>query len=408
MNKFIPLLLLSFAAHAFADAIKVSFAADGSLLRGGKPYFIKGAGGENNLDELVKRGGNSFRTWTDNGLDTLLDKADKLGLTVCAGIWLEKECSWFSYKKPEHCERQLERVRKTIRLHREYPALLLWGLGNEADGGGSDIEYWKQLNRLAQMVHEEDPAHPTFTAVAGLSEERVSGLKNTPDLKMIGINTYGGLLNLREHLAKIGWTKPWVLTEFGPQGFWESPKTKWNAPIEATSTQKAAMIRKCYEKAIAPGGPCAGGYIFLWGQKQEATSTWFGVFLKSGETTATADLMQELWSGKPPENRAPVLKSIKCSATTLTPSQEFTAKVVAIDPDDDELQIRWEIINDAKRHHEKGGEIPPTPLEGLIQSKGKSAEIKAPDKAGSYRVFVYVTDGKGHAATANVPVQVKP
>lgn len=409
MKRIVFVLFFVMASvQGHAEAVKVSFAPDGSMLRGGKPYFIKGAGGENNLDELVKRGGNSFRTWTEGGLAGQLDNANALGLTVCAGIWLEKECNWFSYHKPEHCERQLERVRKTIRQHRDHPALLLWGLGNEIEGDGNDEAMWQQLNRLAQMVHEEDPAHPTFTAVAGLSPPKAAGLiKHTPDLDIVGINTYGGLFSLRQHLEKVGWTKPWFLSEFGPQGFWESPKTKWNAPLEPTSTQKAAMIRNCYEKAITPGGPCAGGYIFLWGEKQEATSTWFGVFLKTGETVATADLMQELWSGKAPDNRAPILKSFKCSTTTINPSETFTANVEASDPDGDKLEVRWEIINDTQRLDAKGSEIPPTPLDGLIQSEGPSAAIKAPEKAGSYRVFVYVTDGKGHAATANVPVQVK-
>lgn len=405
----VVLLFVIAAAQGHADAIKVSFTPDGSLLRDGKPYFIKGAGGENHLDELVARGGNSMRTWVEGDLTTTLEKADKLGLTVCAGIWLEKECSWFSYHKPEHCTRQLERVRKVIQLHRAHPALLFWGLGNEVEGDGTDAAFWQQINRLAQMVHQEDPAHPTLTAVAGLSAEKAAGLtKHAPDLDLIGINTYGALMNLREHLAKIGWTRPWVVTEFGPRGFWESPKTAWDAPLEATSTQKADMIRRCYEKTISPGGPCAGSYVFLWGQKQEATSTWFGVFTATGETVATADVMQEVWSGKAPTNRAPELKSLKCSATQLKPSETFTADVEATDPDGDELQIHWEITEATVRRNDKGREIPPTPLKDLLQSHDTRAEIKAPNKAGSYRVFVRVTDGKGHAATANVPVLVKP
>jgi hypothetical protein len=38
------------------------------ITRGGEPYFVKGAAGDKHLDELVAAGGNSFRTWTTNGL----------------------------------------------------------------------------------------------------------------------------------------------------------------------------------------------------------------------------------------------------------------------------------------------------------------------------------------------------
>ena len=84
------------------------------------------------MSELATRGANSIRTWSTDHLIETLDEAQKLGLTVSAGIWLEPECSWFSYSNAEHCARQTERVRKDITQYRNHPALLAWGLGNEA------------------------------------------------------------------------------------------------------------------------------------------------------------------------------------------------------------------------------------------------------------------------------------
>ena len=409
MMRALIVLLISLGVNFLhAEAVKVTLAPGGGLLRDGKPYFIKGAGAHDHFAELAQRGGNSIRTWGDRDLPDAFAGAEKFGLTVCAGLWLEPECSWFSYRNADHCAKQLERVRKIVRQYRDHPALLVWGIGNEAEGDGRNDAYWKQLNVLARMVHEEDRAHPTFTAVAGLSAEKAAGLnQHTPDLDLVGINTYGALPGLREHLTKVGWTRPWIVTEFGPQGFWESPHTKWNAPVEHTSTRKAEMIRRNYEKTIAPAGMCLGSYVFLWGQKQEATSTWFGIFPTPNESTATADVMQELWTGKAPSNRAPELKSLKCSITTLKPSEEFTAEVEASDPDGDALQFRWEISSDTKRHGPEGRELAPPVINGLIQPNDARATIKAPDKPGAYRVFVFVSDGKGHVATANVPIEVK-
>lgn len=111
------------------------------LLRGGKPYFVKGAGGTTRLADLAGRGANSLRTWATEGLGEILDEAEKLGLTVSAGLWLEPECGWFSYHKAEDCARQTERVMKEIRKFRDHPALLAWGLGNEAEGDGTNADF---------------------------------------------------------------------------------------------------------------------------------------------------------------------------------------------------------------------------------------------------------------------------
>ena len=408
MMRVLVVLFISLGVTGLhAEAVKVTLAPGGGLLRDGKPYFINGAGAHDHFAELAQRGGNSVRTWSERDLPQAFSAAEKFGFTVCAGIWLEPECSWFSYKNAEHCAKQLERVQKVVRQYRDQPALLTWGLGNEAEGDGRNDAYWQQLNRLARMVHQEDREHPTCTAVAGLSMEKASGLnRHAPDLDLVGVNTYAALPGLREHLAKVGWKRPWIVTEFGPRGFWESPHTKWNAPIEQTSTQKAEMIRRSYEKTIAPGGMCAGSYVFLWGQKQEATATWFGIFTTRKESTATADVMQELWTGRAPGNRAPEVKSVNCSATAMKPSEKFTAEVEASDPDEDPLQFRWEITDDIRHRGPEGREMPPPVIDGLIQANTARVTIKAPDRPGAYRVFVFASDGKGHVATANVPVQV--
>jgi hypothetical protein len=56
-----------------------------------------------------------------------------------------------------------------------------------------------------------------------------------------------------------------------------------------------------------------------------------------------------------------------------------------------------------------GGDVESIPkrLPGLIADPQQSEiTLKAPDKAGAYRLFAYVFDGKGHAAHANIPFYV--
>jgi hypothetical protein len=406
----LSLVTISIASLLAAEPVAVLIQQGEGILRGGERYFVKGAAGDQHLDDLVAAGGNSIRTWTTNGLDELLDAAHRRNLTVCAGIWLEPECSWFSYSNAEHCERQEARVVREVTAHRHHPALLFWGLGNEVEGEGTNTAYWKQLEVLAKAVKSLDPAHPTFTAVAGLQPAKIKGLnKHTPSLDFVGINTYGALMGLRGYLKKHDWERPWVVTEYGPRGFWESPRTAWRAPVEVTSGAKADFIRQAYTAAILPGGDCWGSYIFLWGQKQEATSTWFGIYTDHGESTAVKDVLQELWTGRPPAERAPDITSLSSEVARkeIQPGQEFQASASAMDPDGDALQWHWTLTAEHAGRDRQGRErVPPHLPDCVVTTEGATATFRAPSQPGHYRVHLRVTDTRRRAATANFPFSV--
>ncbi len=394
-----------------AGPAKVTLDPERGLLRNGEPFFVKGAGAQSNrIASVAEHGGNAIRTWSERDQDKNLDAAAAAGLMMASGLWIEPECNWFSYNNPENCNKQAERIRGQIRKHRDHPALLAWGLGNEAEGDGKNPAFWKQIDRLAKLAKEEDPNHPTFTAVAGLSQDKARGLDEfAPHLDFIGINTYGALSSLRQHLAKIGWKRPWMLTEYGARGFWEQPKTPWNAPLEQTSSEKARQIREAARKTITPGGGCLGGFVFLWGQKQEGSATWFGLFTAAGESTEPLDVVHELWTGHPPADRAPEMKSLKSDAAgkNLAPGAEFTASADAADPEGVTLTWRWEIAPETGKRDADGAALPISPLPGLVKSGAAAqATLTAPARPGAYRVFVFALDGTGRAATANFPIQV--
>ncbi len=65
----------------------------------------------------------------DNRQKTL-DKADKLGLKVVAGIWIDhlRHNDAFDYEDPKFIEKQREKVESIVKKYKDHSALLAWGL----------------------------------------------------------------------------------------------------------------------------------------------------------------------------------------------------------------------------------------------------------------------------------------
>ena len=405
------------SAASKAVPVKVEKSGDAyKLLRGGKPYFIKGAGGRSYLDVLVASGGNSIRTWGEEEITPLLDRCQELGLTVTVGIWLGQPRQGFRYDDEAAVRGEVEKSRRFFRKYKDHPAVLMWGLGNEMEGDGNDPKVWKTVNEIAAIARQEDPNHPTMTVVAELGGQKLEMYRKLcPDVDVLGINSYAGMGTLPERLAKAKFDRPYVVTEFGPAGAWEVGRTPWKAPIEPSSTAKAETYRANYARSIA-GNPrlCLGSYAFLWGNKQEATSTWFGLFLPSGERLGPVDTLAEAWTGKPPANRCPKILKVDWSGggKAVAPGSRQLAKLSADDPDGDPLTVRWEVRSESMDRREGGdreAEPPPHP-ESFVEARGLDFTFKAPTLSGPCRLFVFVYDGKGNAATANVPflVEEKP
>jgi hypothetical protein len=387
------------------------------LLRGGQPYFIKGAGGTNYMERLAQYGGNSIRTWDSRNGDEVLNKANKLGLTVTMGLNVARERHGFNYNDTAAVKQQLEKLRQQVRAYRNYPALLIWGIGNELNLNYKNPKVWDAVNDIAKMIHQEDPNHLATTMLAGINKTEIDFIKaRCPDLDLLSVQVYGGLAAVPQQLRSAGWERPYMVTEWGPTGHWEGLKTSWNAPIEETSSEKAAVYKSRYEYSMERDkDKCLGSYVFLWGQKQERTPTWYGLFTEKGEESEVVDVMQFLWTGKWPQNQAPHIYSFQLDGKkstdniTLKPAKSYEVLAVAFDPNKDRLAYRWELLEEASKLGDGGDhEDRPAGIESMVtdQENGK-ATLKTPPKPGAYRLFVYITDGKNKVGTANIPFYVK-
>ncbi|RPI23344.1 MAG: hypothetical protein EHM61_19980 [Acidobacteria bacterium] len=413
--------VILFAANSLLQAapVKVELKQANGKYRlhvNGKEFFVKGAGCEfGNIEKLGQHGANSFRTWrTENGRSSgqeILDRAQKAGLLVLMGLELIPDRRGFDYNDTAAVAKQFASVKEQVLKYKDHPALLGWLIGNELNLFYKNPKVWDAVNDVAKFIHEVDPNHPAATALAGIGKEAVDEIKKrAPALDFITVQFYADIVNLQKRLQDAGWTGPYIVTEWGATGHWEVPTTEWKAPIEETSSMKAKAFAERYQKAIlADPDRCLGSYVFLWGQKQERTPTWYGMFTQAGEEMETVDVMHEIWNGKPPANRTPQLRSITLNGKTpyqnarLKPEEPISAVIDAADPDGDAIQYVFEIMPESTDLG-TGGDFETTPpvLSTLKSDKGTMA-LKAPAKEGAYRLFFYAKDGKGHCGTGNIP-----
>jgi beta-galactosidase/beta-glucuronidase len=384
------------------------------LLRYGKPYFIKGAGGVSYFEELKACGGNSIRVWDDIDAEQILDEAQRLGLTVMFGLWVEREMEGFDYNDRAAVERQYERVRKAVLRYRDHPALLMWCVGNEWALEADNFKVYDEVNRLATLVHELDPNHPVSTAISPDSKRAIWLMsRRCPEIDVLAVNSYALTEHLDEFFQQGGWTKPYLISEYGAPAYWEVPTAPWGAPLEPNSEQKLQFVRQFYRRFISSRPTnCLGAYLFYWGNKQEESHTWFSAFDEQGRHTPLVGLMQELWSGWIPANAAPVMQALLIDGKSssyqsfLSTSGWHQAEIRVSDPEGDSLTYRWEIKPRAQAGPDYIGATRPA-LSGLLESADtRTIRFRLPPKPGPYRLFVDVYDTHQHVATANFCFEV--
>ncbi len=385
-----------------------------ALYRGGEPYYIKGAGGSGSLEALAAAGGNSVRIWGE-AERSFLDKAHALGLSVCVGMWIEHERHGFDYDDPVAVREQIARHCAVIDELKDHPAVLVWAIGNEVELQSTNHKVWDVIEAIAAHAKKVDPHHPTMTVVAHAPKDAIQLImQQAPSIDILGCNSYGGIVALADAVRETGWPGPYIVTEWGTDGMWESDQTSWDAEIEASSTVKAQQIRDRYKLILDDSSRCLGSYVFHWGAKQETTSTWFNLFLDSGEATESVDALQLLWSGSPPQYPAPRIDSLRINGMRAQASvqvqtgEHLRASFKLRRADPDHLKIHWEIFAESSDKRVGGDrEQPPgqVPI-SILDNKGTCLSFAAPHNPGNYRLFLYVFGGHRKVATANFPFRV--
>ena len=403
-----------------SSAIKVEVVQteDGyALLRGGEPYTAKGAGmGGADIEHFAAHGGNSIRTWSTGWrgqtVEPLLDKAHEIGVTVALGLSMRKERHGFDYDDAEAVAEQFERLREEVLKYRDHPAVLVWVIGNELNHYYTNPRVYDAVNDVAEMIRELDPNHPTTTTTAGFKPDvNKEILARAPALDFISFQMYSSIFEFQEGLIESGFDGPFMVTEWGTVGYWETETTDWGAPIEITSSEKADVFLRAYQDVLQPlEGQLLGDYAFFWGQKQERTPTWFGMLTEDGNETEVVDVMHYAWTGEWPENRTPRVEGLLLDgkggrdSIVLSAGQEYEAIFDAVDPEGGPLVYRWALKTESAATTEGGDyEEPISDLEGYLADPAAPKTALTAPPPGKYRLFAYADDDEPRVAHANIP-----
>jgi Glycosyl hydrolases family 2, TIM barrel domain len=422
MKTFIIIITIFICPVLLMAQTKVQKTAQGfELIRDGKPYYVKGVGGQVNFDEMVAVGANSFRTWGIEGADELLAQAQKRNLTVMFGMWMQHERHGFDYSNADKVKQQLDHFKSVVDKYKNSPAILMWGIGNELDLDYHNPACWDAVQQIAKYIHEVDPNHPTSTVTAGLDSLEVDLIKKRcPDIDIYCVNTYGDIGNVPSNIAKFGWQGPYMITEWGPNGHWESPTTAWGVSIEQSSTEKYNVYKDRYIKYIEPNkNYCLGSYAFLWGAKQEYTETWYGLYSKENYATEPVDALQQAFTGNAIANPAPtiinfVMNNKVAKDNIIIKAEEKNDATITVKTDaknNAKVKYTWRIMQEST-DKKSGGDAEEEAVEigGLIHKKfgvQNAISFDAPKVPGQYRLFVSILHNNKMAYT-NMPFKVLP
>ena len=366
-------------------------------------------GDKTSLARLAAAGAKVVRVYRQSDA-WVLDEAQRLGMKVVMGLWLEHPRHGFRYEDAQAVRRQEQAVLDFVTRHRKHPALLAWAIGNEIETGVADpLPLWREVDRLAAAIKRLDPGHPSLMVVADTSMDALRTLAGCcPNVDLLGINVYAGaVFDLPQRLRDAGIKQPVVITELGPLGQWQAGRKPWGAPVELTSTEKARFFTEALSY-LKQQPQIRGVFPFLWGTKQEQTETWYGLVLADGSATAMSDALAAFW-GRPADRPAPLVRGIGIAADVFAPGAEVSAGIDAASADGTPLDTEWKVLAEATDLR-KGGdhETPPTRIAvRVLQADTATVRFIAPSVPGAYRLFITARDHHGKAATANLPFLVR-
>jgi exo-beta-1,3-glucanase (GH17 family) len=416
-----PVALTDPATPAGPSTVAVTGSQGNWQLRiNGAGYEVRGltygppqAAADGYLRDLKSMGVNTIRTWgvDDTNTPTLLNRAAQQGIKVVVGHWLNQGADYVNdttYKTNVKNE-----IVARVNALKGYQGVLLWDVGNEviltmqnfglsaADVEARRIAYAQFVNEVAVAIHAADPNHPVTSTDAWTGAWPY--YKNyAPALDLLAVNSYGAIGTVKQAWIDGGYTKPYIVTEGGPDGEWEVPNDVNGVPTEPTDLQKKAQYTASWNAVKSHPGVALGATEFHYGLENDFGGVWLNTFTGGWHRLGYYALKQA-YTGQASTNTPPEITSMTVGSQTSVPAgAQFTVNVAAADPQGD--PIRYNLMFSNK--HITGN----TGLDNVrfTQTGPGQFSATAPQQMGVWKVYVYAYDGQGNVGIEQKSFRVVP
>ncbi|MEV4177515.1 discoidin domain-containing protein [Nonomuraea sp. NPDC049709] len=393
---------------------------DWRLTVNGAPYLIKGmtygppqaaAGGY--LRDLKAMGVNTIRTWgvDDTHTPTLLDTAARHGIKVIVGHWLNQGADYVNdtaYKTSVKNE-----IVARVNALKNRQGVLMWDVGNEViltmqdHGLPADVveqrrvAYARFVNEVAQAIHAADPNHPV-TSTDAYTHAWTYYKAHSPALDLLAVNSYGAIHTVRQDWINGGHTRPYIVTEAGPDGEWEVPADVNGVPDEPGDLEKRDMYTASWNAVRGHAGVALGATEFHYGLENDFGGVWLNT-TPGGWRRHGYHALKQAYTGQATGNTPPEIASMTVGSQTAVPAgRTFTVEVAASDRDGD--LIRYNVMLSDKHITGNRGFA----AARFTQTGPGRFSVTAPERMGVWKVYVYAFDGHGNVGIEQRSVRVVP
>jgi cellulose synthase (UDP-forming) len=401
------------------------------LLVDGEPFYIKGLAYntahdwrdgklpltrrqvKQDLGHIKDLGVNTIRRYAKGVFDrNILKEAEAQNLKVMYGFWLDPEVDY--YRDTNKLLKYINQISAGVKRHKNSSAVLGWGIGNETWGILKNTyskpyltkvrnQYVKFVEHLAQIVHEIDPDRPVFTT-SEHEENYIAGEIHSfhrfaPSIDIYSVNSYyeEQISALDGLIQKHDPGRPYLISEFGPKGYWRDLYTCFSDGryIQDSDYQNALLYKHQWLQYVeANRGKNIGGIAYCWRDRLEGTLTWYGITDLKGRFKPQYHALKAIWNDKAmPVSIKDV--TIKGETKKLVPGKEYIFELEL----EDNAQLKTEWLLQRDEYLGEVSSIVPT-------AKGRAVKIKLPKERSNYRLYVFVSDGKGNVVTASKALNV--
>ncbi|MEV1007455.1 discoidin domain-containing protein [Streptomyces sp. NPDC049881] len=392
----------------------------------GEPYTVKGltwgpaiADAGRYMPDLASMGVNTIRTWgTDASTRPLLDTAAANGIRVIAGFWLQPGggpgsggcvdyVNDYDYKGY-----QLYLMNEWVAAYKDHPGVLMWNVGNESLLGlqncysGAELEaqrdaYARFINDAAREIHALDPNHPV-TSTDAWTGAWPYYQEHSPELDLLAVNSYGAVCDIEEFWTAGGYDRPYILTEGGPAGEWETDDDVNGVPQEPTDVDKAEGYRDAWDCLMGHEGVALGGTLFHYGTERDFGGVWFNL-LPGGERRLSYYAVADIFGGSVGTNTPPVVSNLTVSGsrTAVPAGRQFTLGASLTDPNGDTITPS---VAFSSKYIDNNGAL----VDAQFTRQGNNFSVTAPTRPGVWKVYLLARDGRGNVGIETTTINVVP